>query len=835
MFARVLKIFGIVALCAVFLFGAIEIWVYRNREKLFRTVQEKVNENISGNIEIGDFKFRPFYGGLGLNFTLTDVKLTDSLYKVHKKPFLVAEAVHVALDIGGFYKGNFKVKNLVIENGEMKMFVQRNGYSNLSLFKSNTKSKEKKEKDSDNSILDKLGNLRFVNFGVNYADSVKQKYYGALFRDATNIITVTDTTTNAVFSGAVFFKGLTFKPKKGGFLVNQETNLALAMAFDEDAKKLTIYPSVLESSTQDKIGINGTFDFSDSLKHFNLNFEAKKIAIKDALPLLTSRLQTQIDSIGIQTTVDTQVKVLGELTGMQPRVDVYFQTDTFKYELPVGTLRGMRATGTFTNQADTLREPDPENSRLSAPKVAGFFETIPFNLKLAVNDFMNPRAYLDGHIEADSTNLGDLLDPSRYQFKAGSAKIDFHFDGSLKNFYDRVNDRFDGKIAGKVSLNDIGMDYLPRRVHLTKIKGDFTFNEQVVAFPDVHFFDGQNMLYMRGRLLDLIPYLFGSPKPLKANVDLNIPNWQLNWLETLLAPRLTPNRKKKKLKLSELLDDAIDQMEITAKLDAKKLTYRHFLARDVKGEVTIKDNAVSIEYFVMKAFGGGNVRIEGQMDNSGVGLPKLAVKGKIGNADVHSVFYSFDDFRQKAITHENLKGVLNTDFEFETRLNNNVKLMPETMQGRLHFDLRNGYIINFEPFMKIKKLIFKRRNFEEVRFAPIRNDIKLRGQEIEIAPMEIESNVVTLYLDGIYSFGNKTDINIQIPLSNLKKRDSTYVLDPNNAEKKEGSKIFLRAIDENGEVNIKLAFRKKRDKDKDKEKNKGKDEPAEIKPEDIEQ
>jgi len=83
--------------------------------------------------------------------------------------------------------------------------------------------------------------------------------------------------------------------------------------------------------------------------------------------------------------------------------------------------------------------------------------------------------------------------------------------------------------------------------------------------------------------------------------------------------------------------------------------------------------------------------------------------------------------------------------------------------------------------------------------------------------MEIESNVITLFIDGIYSFGKKTDINIEIPLSNLKKRDSTYVLDPNNPEKREGSKIFLRAIDENGEVNIKLAFRKKK-KDKEKEK-----------------
>jgi hypothetical protein len=205
------------------------------------------------------------------------------------------------------------------------------------------------------------------------------------------------------------------------------------------------------------------------------------------------------------------------------------------------------------------------------------------------------------------------------------------------------------------------------------------------------------------------------------------------------------------------------------------------------------------------------------MDNSGAGkLPHLAVRARIENADVHSVFYSFDNFGQKTLTHQNLKGILNTEFSFESNLNNNVKLVPSSMKGLLRIDLTNAYIINFEPFMKMKKLIFKRRNFERVRFAPIRNDFRLHGQEIEIAPMEIESNVFTLFIDGTYSFGNKTDINIQIPLSNLKKRDSTYVLDPNNPEKREGSKIFLRAVDENGEVNFKLAFRrKKKDKSKD--------------------
>ena len=52
MFAKFLKIAGILALCGLLLFGAVEIWLNRNKEMLFRKVQEVVNENLNGNLEI---------------------------------------------------------------------------------------------------------------------------------------------------------------------------------------------------------------------------------------------------------------------------------------------------------------------------------------------------------------------------------------------------------------------------------------------------------------------------------------------------------------------------------------------------------------------------------------------------------------------------------------------------------------------------------------------------------------------------------------------------------------------------------------------------------------
>jgi len=812
MFSKFLKITGIVALVGILLFGAVELWLYRNREELFRKVQEIVNEKLNGNLEIGDFKFRPFRGGFGLNFTLANVRITDSLYNEHHTPFLDLELLHATLDLNGLYKGDIRVKNLVLQNGSLRIFVRKDGYSNLTIFKtSDNENRQKADEGNKDGLIKKLSNLRFINFAISYTDSITGKGYGGLFHDARNHITLTDSATNANFTGSVYFKGLIFKPEKGGFLVNQETSMNLFVSYKDEERKLTVYPSVLETSTHDKINISGVFNLRDTLNPFQLNFQAKAIAVDHALPLLPQKVRAQIDSIGIKSLVDTDVRLLGKGKGEIPKVNLRFKTHPFIYDLRVGNLNNVVAEGYYTNQGDSLQLPGPLNAKLTAPDVKGYFGNIPFKVKLVVNNFIDPHARLDGYVYADSSNLDQLLDPARYRFRNGRAHIDFHFNGSLNKFYDASNDRFNGKLWGKVSLKGLGMDYLPRQVQLRKITGNVVFNEKSFVFSDLSFSDGPNMLYLKGKVVDLIPYLFGSPKSLRALVNINIPTWKLNWLETLLAPReQVTKRNKKQLKLSELLDDAIDQIEITAKLNADKVTYKRFSASQVKGEFIVKDNSLRIEYFLMKAFKGALVKVSGEMDNSGSkSLPKLALRGKVSNADVQTLFYSFDNFGQKTLTDQNLKGRLSTEFEFTSSMNNSVQIVPASMKGQLRINLTNGYINNFEPFLKMKKLVFKNRNFESVQFAPITNTFRLNGQEIEIEPMEIESNVVTLFVDGVYSFGKKTDINIGIPLSNLKKRDSTYVLDPNNPEKRESSKIFLKAIDENGEVNIKMAFRKK--------------------------
>ena len=82
--------------------------------------------------------------------------------------------------------------------------------------------------------------------------------------------------------------------------------------------------------------------------------------------------------------------------------------------------------------------------------------------------------------------------------------------------------------------------------------------------------------------------------------------------------------------------------------------------------------------------------------------------------------------------------------------------------------------------------------------------------------MEIQSSVLSFFVEGLYSPKGKTDVSVQVPFNNLKKRDEDYIPENIGVENKGGRSIFLRGQTGNdGTVQFKLDVFKKFQKDKE--------------------
>ncbi|MBA4848905.1 AsmA-like C-terminal region-containing protein [Emticicia sp. BO119] len=792
------------------LLAGVGFWIYYNQGSLFTRLKELVNERIDGNLEVKDFKFTPFQNGVGFTFSLMGVKLKDKYFSQHQTYLVDAASINVTLETQALFTGKVLIHSLKFANGKLNIFKRKDGFTNLSIFNSRGKDSTVTSKKADTGVLKNLEDVSFTDFQVQYADSLKEKFYAADFHQLNNKVSYADALWQVKAKGDVFFKGLIFNPDKGGFLTNQETNLNIAVAYNEKEKMLIVKPSELIVATQDKIQLSGAFDFNEDVKSIKLDFIVKEIRLASARKLLTQHLSDVLTRVKIDPVVTAQVHLNGKFGERIPKVDINFDARAFQYRLRVGLLKDLSTQGTFTNHVDSTQLTGDKNTRIVGNNIQGLFETIPIHGKIVVNDLDNALADIDCTLDASPASLNDLLDPERYKVNKGKAIMKLTYKGNIKSFFNSETRKLNGLLYGNVSLQDIAVTYLPQNVKIEQIRADMAFTGEEVRIPSIQLFDGINRLYINGHIAGLIPYLYTDNSPLKATVNIKIPDWELNWLKVLLnLDHARPKRSgNSKFTLSALLDKAIDNIKVDATLEAERFRYNRLTAQNLKGRMTLSTDKIHLHNFSMNAF-GGTFQIAGDVNQLRSGRPiQLNVNARLMNTDVKSVFSSFNNFGQYTITDRNLQGKLNSTFRFSAELKNDVSLVQNSVDGILKVDLRDAEIIDFDPFLKMKKLIFRKRPLEHVQFAPIVHEFVIKGKEVEVKKMQIESNVMTFFLDGIYSLGDKTDLNIQIPLSNLRKRDSTYQFrdyDPDSI----GSNIFLRAVDENGKVNIKYVMKKK--------------------------
>jgi hypothetical protein len=251
------------------------------------------------------------------------------------------------------------------------------------------------------------------------------------------------------------------------------------------------------------------------------------------------------------------------------------------------------------------------------------------------------------------------------------------------------------------------------------------------------------------------------------------------------------SQKSKLAKVAGSVDAALDQGRVNVNLKAAKLIYKKFEASDAIANVSLLQDRYLINKVSMQ-HAGGHIDLTGSLLSLRDNYHQAKVDVLLDNVDVNKVFAAFNNFGQDGIKAQNLEGKLDAKVNATLELNDDGKAYPNTIESVVDFSLKNGALNNFEPVKKIQSFIFKNRDFDNIRFAELKDRLEISNQEIKINRMEIQSSVLSMYVEGIYSMKGTTDMSIQIPLSNLKKRNTDYKPENSGTDKKVGASIFIR-------------------------------------------
>ena len=94
--------------------------------------------------------------------------------------------------------------------------------------------------------------------------------------------------------------------------------------------------------------------------------------------------------------------------------------------------------------------------------------------------------------------------------------------------------------------------------------------------------------------------------------------------------------------------------------------------------------------------------------------------------------------------------------------------------------------------VSLSKYIFKNRGLDSIKFTNLSCNANMRGNEVYFNKLYVLSTAISLAMDGIYSFGDSTDLSIQVPLKNLKSSSPEYFSSVEKFDKYNGANVFIR-------------------------------------------
>ena len=211
-----------------------------------------------------------------------------------------------------------------------------------------------------------------------------------------------------------------------------------------------------------------------------------------------------------------------------------------------------------------------------------------------------------------------------------------------------------------------------------------------------------------------------------------------------------------------------DYLHLSFALQAGFIYDAHGPFENLRARVYYTPDGLQLDDLSFEAYGGhlsGDVRLDfGPADSL-----SLSMAGHLDSVQVDQVFAAFNNFDQRQIGSEQIKGALDMDFEMRAawspqRVFDAYKLV---FSSDLH--LRNGSLNGVAALQKLSKFTGE-ADLAHIRFADLRNHIDIAKGEVIIPRMSIESSLLNLDFSGVHRFDNTVDYHIDIELSDFLSR-----------------------------------------------------------------
>lgn len=788
-----LKILSVLLVLIILTWLAGAFYISRNKKEVLASILAQLNKNLNGKITAASMEPTLLKSFPGVSVSLNDVLLRDSLWTQHKHDLVKAKDIDVSLNVLSLIVGSININQISLNNASIYIYTDSNGYSNTSIFKSKKQAEKKSSSTSTdfavkkidfnkvNLIVDNKKRFKLFNFNIDKIQG-RLKY------------------PDSGWTGKIKLKTLVnnfaFNTRKGSFLKNKILEGTLSAHYSKDLDAVILAPEVLNIG-EHPFKIGAKIDLAKS--GFNISIAVDQILFRDVALLLSPNISSKLLKFGIEKPVDIRGNIIDDGSGKygDPLIKVGIKVRDNVISIPAGKLTSANFDGSFTNQDTTGGIIGDENSAIKFHKLTAKYFNAPLKIDtFTVTNLSKPIATGLVTSQFPLSNLNNSIGTNDFEFKNGTANLRLYCKADIDNF------QFTKPVvSGKIQVADADILYVPRKLHLVKSALNINFDQNNLSIQNGHFQLGKSELNVDCSIANFANLYYTDPDKIIVNLKMNSPQLYLNEFLPFLGPRTTKKAKpgNSMKTASKELSNVLEVSKMNIRLTVGKAIYEKFTAKNLDADISLRGSGVYFNKISVNHAGGlltlnGNI-VQEASSNS------FKVNSKINHVNVSEFFYSFDNFGQKSITNKNLKGYLSSLVDISGRISHTGKILPRSINGKVTFNLKNAALVNFEPLEKVGKLAFANRNLSDIRINNLDGILNIKGDKIDISPMQINSSVLNVNVKGVYGITSGTNIAMDIPLRNPK-GDETLDKKQKRDARMRGIVLHLKAIEEKGELKV---------------------------------
>jgi AsmA-like C-terminal region len=496
-----------------------------------------------------------------------------------------------------------------------------------------------------------------------------------------------------------------------------------------------------------KINFNGNLED----ENYQVDFFAKKAKIKNLKHPFIYYLESEKINIDCSGLVDLDGKIIGSLEQSAPEIRLGFELSNGKLKTEGLSCDKIKLTGMFDNKKSL----NPADFVLDLKGVQVENKFFIMDGDIRISDFIRPNIVLDMESKIDAAVFFGQFDSLPFTVSSGEIILDVDYERQRTGWGGVVSqDLVFSQTNGRAGIADLEFKLNDNDETFDIDWALFSFNNSDLKLDSGHISHKAAAFDLKMFSPGFFPCFLMDENAENCFSKLKITSGFLN-LEDL------------KFDYSDGQSDEesnFPDFNASIQLEIDSIIYKDFYATDLSTNIFLGSEKIKASSIALKAF-GGQVKMNGEVLKND-SLYQLKFDAEVKQADMQQVFFQLDNFGQTVISHKNIEGKTDANISFHTLLDQDFRILQDSLHALANFSMQNGKLINFDPI--IESLHFLDQDeLTEICFETLTNRIEIKNRAIHIPGMKINSNVLDFEAYGTHTFDNGIDYHIKVLLSEV--------------------------------------------------------------------